>query len=391
MATIPKVITRADGTLRWRVRFRTTPGANPLSRTFDTPAGAATFASMVDAVGGEAALQALDATLGGDATRTLATAFEDMLTDKESTVTGGSIRSIRDRASHWLPTLGPIPVIAITEATIRGWLTQRRRTPGRFGSTIARSTLENELAPLRATLRREVRIGTIRINPAEDVKPPRDAPTRREPVFLTHAQQTALVAAVPTPWRLMVLLTLATGLRWGEVTALRPRDLALEGNPPAVRVTRAWKRQEDLSVKIGPPKSGRPRTVSLPRSIVPQLRADIRDREIGPDDLMWTLPSGGPLIMGAWWRHWNKAITDSGIGVRPRFHDLRHTHASMLIAANTPMKVISERLGHSSITITIDLYGHLEPDAAIKAAATVDQLMFGAPAIPTPETLQLEA
>lgn len=396
MSTTPKAVQRRDGTTVWRVRFRVEKNANPRSKTFEGEGGAegaARFAAMIDAVGGKAALAALEATSGADITRTMRTAFEEMLTDREATVTGGTIRATRDRARRWLAVLGAYPVVGVTEKTILGWLSQRRRDPGRFGGTVAKNTLNNELMTLRSTLRREVRLGTIRVNPAEDVKVPRDAPATHDPVFLTQAQQVELWEAFSDPWRLLVQLTVATGMRWGEVTALRPRDLALDGNPPAVRVTRAWKRQEDLSFRIGPPKNGRARTVSLPRSIVQPLRDHIAHRRIGAEDLMWTNRDGGQLVMGTWWHVWDHAVTASKIGVRPHFHDLRHTHASMLIAAGVPMKVISERLGHSSITITIDLYGHLEPDAAIKAAATVDRIMFGAPTVPVlvPEERQLDA
>ena len=379
MATIPKPVPLKDGTVKFRVRFRTEKGTNQLSKTFDSAGAAQRFADLVDAVGGAAALQALEATIGADRSRTMQTAFDDMLESMRSDNTGGSIRDTKNRARHWLATLGPYPVAAITEKNITQWIGQRRREPGRHGGTIAKSTMSNELGTLRSVLRREVKRGTIRVNPAEDVKIPRDMPRKHEPVFLTMAQVVALWAALPEPWRLMVQVTSGTGLRWGEVTRLDVQSLKLDHEPPEVHVTRAWKRDEFGKLYDGTPKSGKSRAVSLPHSLVAPLRAHIEKHHLHGDDLLWSRADGSALVEGAWWKTWDRAIKKSDIGVRPRFHDLRHTHASMLIAAGTPMKVISERLGHKSISITMDLYGHLQPDSAIKAAATVDQVMFGAP------------
>ena len=379
MATIPKPIPLKDGTVRFRVRFRTSKGANPLSKTFDTANGAQRFADLVDAVGGTAALQALDATVNADRGRTMQTAFDDMIQSMRADNTGGSISTTQSRAAHWLPILGPYPVAAVTETMIRSWVETRRKDPGRYGGTIARDTLNNELAILRATMRREVKRGTIRINPAEDVKIPRDMPRMHEPVFLTQDQLSDLWAAVPDKWRLLVQVTSGTGLRFGEVTCLSVQSVDLRSNPPRINVTQAWKVDGVGGVYKGTPKSGKSRSVSLPRSLVQPLRDHIRDRRLTGDDLLWSGRDGDALPTSSWWKVWDKAVRRADLGVRPHFHDLRHTHASMLIAANVPMKVISERLGHSSIKITMDVYGHLQPDAAIAAADTVDQVMFGAP------------
>lgn len=379
MATIPKPISLKNGTVKFRIRFRTSKGANPLSKTFDTADGAQRFADLVDAVGGAAALQALDATVNADRGRTMQTAFDDMLESMRSNNTGWSIRVTETRSAHWLPTFGPYPVAAVTERMVSQWIQQRRNEPGRGGERIAKSTLQNELRTLKSVLRREVRRGTIRINPAEDAKIPSDMMRKHEPVFLSPEQLTALWSAMDDKWRLMVQVTSGTGLRWGEVTRLDVQSLKLDHEPPEVHVTRAWKRDENGVPRDGTPKSGKSRTVSLPHSLVAPLREYISANHLRGNDLLWCRDDGRPLIMACWWKTWDRAIKQSGIGVRPRFHDLRHSHASMLIAANVPMKVISERLGHSSIKITMDVYGHLQPDAAIKAAATVDQVMFGAP------------
>ena len=378
MTTTPKPIPLKDGTVRFRVRFRTEKGTNPLSKTFDTADAAQRFADLVDAVGGAAALQALNATVSADRGRTMQTAFDEMIEAKRSDNTGGSIRSAKIRGAHWLPMLGPYPVTAVTEQLVRSWLSKRRKDPGRYGGTIAWSTIDNDLVNLRMVLHREVKRGTIRTNPAEDVKVPKDAPRHHQPVFLTPDQLSDLWAAVPDEWRLLVQVASGTGIRWGEVSCLKAQSLDLHSEPPTIHITSAWKQGEDGRLYEGPPKNGKSRTVSLPHSLVAPLREHVRDRKLSGEDLLWSAEDGGPLSSSRWWGIWDKSVRDANLGVRPHFHDLRHTHASMLIAAGVPMKVISERLGHSSIGITMDVYGHLQPDAAIKAAATVDRVMFGA-------------
>ena len=78
---------------------------------------------------------------------------------------------------------------------------------------------------------------------------------------------------------------------------------------------------------------------------------------------MFTSPEGTPLRRHNFSRRvWKPAVTAAELVPAPRFHDLRHTHVALLIAAGVPMKAISERLGHTSIVITMDRYGHLQPD-----------------------------
>jgi integrase len=93
------------------------------------------------------------------------------------------------------------------------------------------------------------------------------------------------------------------------------------------------------------------------------------------------------------WRRW---VAASGIGKRPRIHDLRHTHASWMMARNYPLADLSRRLGHASITITADTYGHLAHDAQTRAAALADMGLrptpqVGAAGLATVRTFTLDS
>jgi len=154
-----------------------------------------------------------------------------------------------------------------------------------------------------------------------------------------------------------------TGARWGEVTALQPRDLRRRNGRPALRVQRAWKRGEDGKPYLGAPKTKRSRRTIV---ITWKLDAMLRRRAKGkaPDALLFTGPEGGRWDAGTFRRlRWLPAIELAaekfGLIKRPRIHDLRHSHAAWLIAAKVPLPAIQARLGHESITTTVDRYGHL--------------------------------
>ena len=213
--------------------------------------------------------------------------------------------------------------------------------------------------------------GVIDVNPAKGVRLPSKQRTR-EPIFLTPSQRAALINAAQYPeWKLYLEFMLATGARWSESLALTPADFDLESSPATVRIDKAWKRTPS-GLRIGPPKTKKSRrTVSLPAHMVPRLRALAAER--GRGDFMWQGVNGGP-VKEAWFRKrvWAPVVERAGLEPAPRVHDLRHTHASMLLAANVPIHVVQQRLGHESIQTTVNVYGHLMHDAGRIAAEAVE-------------------
>lgn len=223
-------------------------------------------------------------------------------------------------------------------------------------------------------------------NPCSKTKLPRaDDGTEEEMVFLEHDEWQrvrAELAAIHKGDGVDIGdVLVATGLRWGELAALQVRDLNLAGSTPTLSVHRAWKRQRDNSLKLGPPKTKKSRrTLALSQGTVEILRRNIIAKK--PGDFVFTTAWGNP------WRHsnyynrrWLVAVRSAqakGFQKSPRLHDLRHTHVSWLIAKNIPLPAIQARLGHESITTTVDRYGHLvraldgEIVAAIQAAMAAD-------------------
>lgn len=119
----------------------------------------------------------------------------------------------------------------------------------------------------------------------------------------------------------------------------------------------------------------------LPDAVVDGLTEAVAGKKL--DDTLFTMPRGGPLLHRTFWsRYWVPAFHAAGLpDPRPRWHDLRYSHLSWLIGHGVPLTVIQRRLGHSSIGVTSDLYGHLLPDVRLAVAAAADQV-FLRPAAP---------
>ncbi|HEX4187244.1 MAG TPA: site-specific integrase [Solirubrobacteraceae bacterium] len=195
-------------------------------------------------------------------------------------------------------------------------------------------------------------------------------------MFLSSDQVRLLAEAMPTDTdRLLVYTAAYTGLRAGELAALRVRDVDLLRG--TIHVHRALKSVDGPADNRGPvfggPKTGKTRTVTLPRFLKAMLK-DHLARPLpggnGPDALIFCNPMGGIWRHGLFMRRvWQPTIRgDKRRKIAPalpqelhglRFHDLRHTMASLLIAQGAHPKVIQDRLGHASITTTMNRYGHL--------------------------------
>lgn len=380
MAPTPKRITLANGNTVYRVRFRLDAGGNPVSETFDSAEEAVRFAQEVERLGGDAA-RALRRTYEGlDEIRTLRTAFEDHLDALAASATPGTVSKYRRVAEQsWLPELGSVPTKLITRDAVRKWIAKQRTTPlARGEGTYSTKSIRNQHAILSATLQHEVDEGRLDRNVAKGVKMPSDKQRTLEPVFLTEDQFLTLLACIPDHYKLLVMTLYGTGMRWGEATALTPSALQFDVHPATVRVTRAWKQGEDSKPYLGTPKTKRSlRTITLPANLAKELESACEG--LKPDDLIFTSPSGKNIRSGPFHtRVWQPAVKAANLGVAPRIHDLRHSHASWLIASGVSLPVVQRRLGHESIQTTVNVYGHLAPDAYAGATEAAERMLTAA-------------
>lgn len=199
-------------------------------------------------------------------------------------------------------------------------------------------------------------------NPAALVRVPRGGKVRAQ--FLTHAEADLLLTAAEGPARPMVETLLNTGLRVGELLALRVRDLHT-GEAPALTVAQAMRRaQGGQPAGPGAPKSERSRrTVALDAYTAEFLTAQSKGK--GPDDYLFVNARTGDHWRYSQWREsiWLPTIENAAITKNIRPHDLRHTHASWLLTDGVPLLVVSRRMGHESVMVTASVYGHIQPEA----------------------------
>ena len=175
-----------------------------------------------------------------------------------------------------------------------------------------------------------------------------------------------------------VLIALSTGMRRGEVLALRWRNVDFEGG--VVRVVESLE-QTKTGIRFKSPKTDRTRAVTLPAFCIEELRRLKRQqaeelltlgvRQIG-ETLVCARADGEPLQPQSLTHQFTRLITRIKDLPRIRLHDLRHSHATQLLAAGVHPKIVQERLGHASITTTLDLYSHVTSTMQGDAAARLD-------------------
>ena len=176
-----------------------------------------------------------------------------------------------------------------------------------------------------------------------------------------------MLAKASGPYRLAVLILAFTGLRFGELVALRVKRVDAARRRIAVAESASEVGGELI---WSTPKTHQTRSVPVPASLMVELVAECQGK--GPDDTVFTAPAGGPLRLGNWrGRTFDPACRSAGlIGVTP--HDLRHTAASLAIAAGANVKAVQGMLGHASAAMTLDIYAGLFPDDLDNVGAALD-------------------
>ena len=229
-----------------------------------------------------------------------------------------------------------------------------RKVTADLAGRYAPETVARTMRWVRLTLNQAVRDRRIASSPANGVRLPRGRATTMR--LLDENEVTALATALPDRYGSLAIVAAYTGLRWGELAGLRIGDLDLSRGRLTVRSTLVEATGQPQ--QLGPPKSkASGRTITLPRFVVDTLDQHLRT-DPPVDDMVWTTDQGALLRRGSFGRIWRKAVHES-VGPPCRIHDLRHTHAAWLIADGEHPKAIQTRLGHGSIAVTMDRYGHL--------------------------------
>ncbi len=194
--------------------------------------------------------------------------------------------------------------------------------------------------------------------------------------ILQPAEIERLLQVAEEPYHSLYVLAVHSGMRRGELLGLRWRDMDLDGRRIQVRRSLARFRSGDRYVVGETPLKTR-----HSRRVIDDLSTEairvLRELSRGDDperDYVFLSRTGGPIGPDNLDRAFKRHLDIAGLP-EIRFHDLRHTHASPLIAAGVHPKAIQARLGHASITTTLNVYGHLMPSAYEGVGRKLDQIL----------------
>lgn len=284
-------------------------------------------------------------------------------------------------SNHIAPALGRLPLSEISPQHIQSLYAQLARE----GYSLA--TRREVHVTLRQALGHAVRWGLISRNPAsaELVDAPKQTVVRQDEEeiralseeqvqrFFEYAESTG------SRWRNYYVVAIRTGLRPGEALALRWEDLDLEADPASLRVRRTLDTH-------GPPRFGPPKTPASRRTLALHFearealvaqRAMLASENLptGPKNLVFPSQSGGPMNAGNLRRRYLQPDLDAAGLPRLTLHELRHTFASIALHDwMLPPKIVQEALGHESLKMTVDLYGHLMPNQQRDAMRRINAL-----------------
>ena len=293
---------------------------------------------------------------------TLAAWIDEWLALQRTRIEPVSWRTYRQMAdAYLLPHLGERTLDTLDVRTLERCYADLLTHGGRDGQPLARKTVALAHLVLHKALADAVRLEVLAANPASRATVPRID-------LSTNAAPTGVQAWTPTQIRRFLTLTadhaladlwrvaLGTGMRRGELLGLRWQDLALD--VPQVTVATALT-HVDGRLRLKATKTNRVRTLHLDDDTAAALARQPR-RAPNPFPVVFTRPDGSPWRPEVITDRWRRLVRTLDLP-RLTLHGLRHSHATALLAAGVPVKVVSERLGHATIAMTMDTYAHVLP------------------------------
>lgn len=279
-------------------------------------------------------------------------------------------RRLADR--HILPTIGRYRVIEVDPPRVQKWVDT-------LAQTLSPSTVQMCAALLSAAFKQAVTLTIIPTNPCSYVARPK---VEQQQMVTWSAEDIANVDAFlrdDAKWLAVYRLMLTTGMRPGELYALTWSDLDFEGD--MVRIRRTVTDSADGKRIVGStPKGGKTRYVALSRSAKAALldwQHTLVLRSLTPDtDYVFPSKRGSPMGENVWMGMHAHIIQRCGVP-RITLHGIRHTSSTLELAAGTPIKVVSERLGHKDVLTTMRIYQHVDVSLQRAASDALDDRLFG--------------
>jgi len=274
---------------------------------------------------------------------------------------------------HLIPGLGQLKLNQVKPEHLERYYADKLATgrcDGRGG--LSAQSIRHHYTALHSAFETARQWGLLRFNPCDNAKPP--TPGRHEMQTWDKVEiESFLEAAMETEYYPLFFLALYTGMRRSELLALRWQDVDLTLGQ--IYVSRSLQHLQDGKTVIREPKTARSRrTVALPPSASIVLREHrLNYAQVDNAGYVFCHADGSPLLPNSVSHGWLKLVRKTGL--KPiRLHDARHSHASLLLKQGIHPKVVQERLGHSSIGITLDTYSHVAPGMQEAAAASFDAL-----------------
>ena len=297
---------------------------------------------------------------------------------KAGTVRPGTLKNYRCYIEYYIkPQLGDKQISLISQQDIQR-MYRRLKTEGRIHEhpemdhQLSDSMVRHIHSTLHAALKDAVQAHVIPRNPTEGTTAPK--PNYKPKRILTRAELDTFLAVVEQDevWRDFFQTELMTGLRRGEICGLQWNDF--DGDTGTLKVCRTLHSQRKGEYTVGETKTNQGmRTIILPHSVAEILRrrkANAISQWIFPDPVK----PENPVDPNAAYRHMKTLLQWAGLP-SIRFHDLRHSCASLLLANGVPLKQIQEWLGHSDIGTTANIYSHLDYKSKITSANVMDNIL----------------
>lgn len=358
---------RASKGSRWEARWRS-PDGKSREKVFERKADAERHLTTVEASKLTGAY--IDTRAGKVTFRTYAEQWRTSQVHRDSTASQIETNLRR----HVYPRLGDRPLGAIRASEIQS-LVKWMETGGDAKRALAPATIELVYTWVATIFASAVTDRLIARTPCEKIRRPVIEHRRVEPLPVETVEK--LIAGVPERYRALIVLGAGTGVRISEALGITvdPEHLNMLRRQVTIDRQLVGVSDDDRPI-FGPVKDkrNRPRTIPLPQIVVDELAAHLARFGPGPDGLLFTGPRGGPLRRTTFSDMWTAVAGPLGIPAGDGYHQLRHFYASVLIRAGESIKVVQDRLGHTSAQMTLDVYSHLWPEDEDRTRAAVDDV-----------------
>jgi integrase len=272
----------------------------------------------------------------------------------------------RNLRRHVYDRLGSRPIGAVRQSEVQAAVKE-------MATTLSAATVELIYTYVASIFKAAVDDQVIARTPCRNINRPVVEKASVTPLATETVE--ALIDSVPGRYRALVVLGVGTGVRISEALGLTSDRV--DWMRRSVTIDRQLVGVRDRQPVFGPVKDrkNRPRTIPLPDVVLNALVEHVRVYGTGPDALVFTNDRGQPIRRTTFSDTWRKAADPLGVPLGDGFHQLRHYYASLLIHHGESVKVVQDRLGHYSATMTLDIYGHLWPDSEDRTRQAVDDVL----------------